>query len=365
MSELEKQQRDEHRRHRKMWCCILAGILALFVIASAVFTLIYRNMNRKTFVTYEESGRVLYKAYLQNNNFYEESYLNGNHAYVSSLIDRMTADFTYELFMDAEDVSYRYSYRVEAQLDIRDKGSKAPIYNPVYVLLEERVQTTNEPGFVIREPVPVDYRAYNNRAQAFVSTYGLNNVQCSLEVRLHVQVAGVSESFASDSSTRTYVVTMAVPLCQPVVKPEASSSVPVGEQKILAKDENSPRVFGVLALVFGGLAAASLIALIAFMILTKDKHVDYARKVRRILVSYKSYIQTITSPFNAKGYQVLNVNHFRELLDLRDTLQMPILMYENEDRTLAQFQIATGTGLLYLYEIQVDGRTDADASIAL
>ena len=54
------------------------------------------------------------------------------------------------------------------------------------------------------------------------------------------------------------------------------------------------------------------------------------------------------------GYQVLNVDTFPELLEIRDTLQMPILMYEDEDKTCSEFVIAASNGLLYRFEVSVE-----------
>ena len=43
------------------------------------------------------------------------------------------------------------------------------------------------------------------------------------------------------------------------------------------------------------------------------------------------------------------------MLEIRDTIQAPILMYENDDKTCAKFMIPTDSKLLYLYEIKIDG----------
>jgi hypothetical protein len=52
------------------------------------------------------------------------------------------------------------------------------------------------------------------------------------------------------------------------------------------------------------------------------------------------------------------VNKFEEMLEIRDTIQAPILMYENEDHTCAKFMIPTDSKLLYVYEIKVEGYED-------
>ena len=40
---------------------------------------------------------------------------------------------------------------------------------------------------------------------------------------------------------------------------------------------------------------------------------------------------------------------------IRDTLRMPILLHEDNDKTCAQFLLPTATGLCYLYKVSVVG----------
>jgi hypothetical protein len=55
-----------------------------------------------------------------------------------------------------------------------------------------------------------------------------------------------------------------------------------------------------------------------------------------------------------EGYQLLVMDSFMDLLEIRDTIQSPILMYENEDQTCTTFMIPTNTKLLYVFEIKVE-----------
>ena len=90
-----------------------------------------------------------------------------------------------------------------------------------------------------------------------------------------------------------------------------------------------------------------------FIYFTRNNDINYSIKVKRILSSYKSYIQRILNPFEYEHYKVITLASFKEMLDIRDTVHSPILMYENEDQTCSIFVIPTNTDLLYLYEIKV------------
>jgi hypothetical protein len=64
--------------------------------------------------------------------------------------------------------------------------------------------------------------------------------------------------------------------------------------------------------------------------------------------------------FDTHGYQRILVDTFDEMLEIRDTIQAPILMFENEDKTCAKFIIPTDSKLLYLYEIKIEGYNEPE-----
>ena len=353
MSEFEKSQRAAYQRYRKKLIFIETAVVVALLILTVIMSSVFVVLDKDTYVSFEEKGSVLYHAYLANNEYYEEAYLNGNHAYVSELIDKMDAQFSYRLEMDTEDVTYRYQYRVDAQLIIADKESGAAIYNPVETVLGSTEQTFTGKVLCIDPKVDIDYKYYNERAQKFISTYNLRNVTAELQVTMFVDVVGVSESFAQDS-TGQYSIMVQIPLNQTTLKPVTSSTIPTGPQQVLAHANTHKTVFKVLAIILGILDGLCLIGTVAFVILTRDEHIDYARKVQKLLNNYKSYIQKIRNPLDESEYQVLLVDTFNEMLEIRDTLQNPILMYENEDMTCTRFMIPTYAKILYIFEIKVE-----------
>ena len=51
---------------------------------------------------------------------------------------------------------------------------------------------------------------------------------------------------------------------------------------------------------------------------------------------------------------MLYISTINEMLVLRDTYQLPILMKENADQTATKFMIPTESGILYVHEIRVE-----------
>ena len=353
MSEFEKRQRTEYQIMRKKRISLFLIFVLVASVLTSIFSIIFVKKDADTYVFFQEEGTALYHAYLSENEYYEEDRLNGEHAYVASLIDHMDVEFFYQMRMDAEDVTYKHQHRVDVQLVIMDPKSGAPIYNPVETVVGPTKSTSAGSLLKISPTIDIDYQKYNNKVKEFIEKNSLADVTTYLNVIMYVDVVGMSESFSADSEGQS-TVQVKIPLNQTVIKPNATSSVPAGSQRILANPIENAVAFKVLAIIFGVLDALMIVFTAVYTIKTRDAHIDYTRKVQKLLASYKPFIQKINSPFNSEGYQRLEVDTFKEMLEIRDTLQMPILMHENEDKTCSQFMIPADTRLLYVFEIKVD-----------
>ena len=353
MSEIERLQRSIYQKRRKTIIVLLAVIIALVTVALAFTGVAYYKMNKDTYVSYTEKGEVVYKAYLADNKFYSEEYLNGSHAYVATLVEKMTADFSYNLQMEADDVKYQYSYKIDAQVEVKDKETEMAIYNPVFELIPTKTTTAVGKKLLIEDSVAFNYNEYNKLAKDFIAAYNLDETESTLIVRMYVAVLGESESFANESQGN-YIINLCVPLNKATVTPYVETTVTEEEGKILAVNNSNKALYKKLTLIFAIADFILIAALFIYSTVTVDKHLDYSRKVKRILSNYKAYIQKINNPVDTSKYNVLNVDTFTELLEIRDTLQNPILMYENLDKTCSEFFIVTATGIIYMYKIQVD-----------
>ncbi len=354
MSDYEKQQRDRYQKKRMRWIRIQSVIAVLLAIVTAASLLIYGRLNRRTYVTYTEKGCISHTVTLEDNNFYDEAYLDQNHAYVAVLMDTVNAQFFYNMCMEDAFSQYQYGYTVDACVHITDKETGADVFDPVFTLKELQTGKVTDNTVAVKEQVTIDYHEYNELAKNFVEAYELKNVTATLVVTMNMELKGAGRSAAQESAN-TYKLQLNIPLLKQTVGITSTSTVPTGEQKILACDSPWKAASKYTALISGVLLALSLLGLTVYVLRTRDNHIDYARRVAKLLNNYKSYIQRITDPFCFDGYQVLHVATFPELLEIRDTLQIPVLMYENEDKTAAWFFVATASGVLYLYDVYVEG----------
>ena len=74
----------------------------------------------------------------------------------------------------------------------------------------------------------------------------------------------------------------------------------------------------------------------------------YEQELKQILFNYKAYIQKSNTLIDEKGYKIIQINTFDEILGLRDTMQAPILMYTEENELRTKFTIISDK-ILYVY----------------
>lgn len=355
MSESEKLQRQEYKKRRKKW--IIVQIIALsivsFILLGSLY--IYDKMNQTYYIEYTEKGSVDYKVHLKENDFFEDEWVESDRAYISALIDNVLADFSYRLNMDAENVGFDYSYRIDAQIVVSDNHSGEAIFNPIYELVPEKTgEIDSGKAVMIKEQVAIDYVKYNEIASSFTEIYRLKDVTSVVKVTLFVEVISRCEEFEQNSEN-SYSLTLDIPLANNTLSIEMSSSVPEAERKVLAcAGTINQDIFKTTAIVAAILDLLLACFFVGFVYLTRNDDINYTIKVQKLVSAYRSFIQQMDGEFDTEGYQIIRIKTFNEMLGIRDTIQSPILMFENKDQTMTEFVIPTNTKLLYAFDIKVD-----------
>ena len=361
MSEKEKKRRLGYRKNREKWIFTQTVIIVVLLLAVLISAIVSYQLQKTYYIGYREGGNIDYDVFLKENEFFEEDILGKDQSYVASLIDKIIADFNYEIEMDTDDVFYRYSYTIKSRLEIIDDTSGVAIFNPEYELVKVENKSQNSSNrLVINEMVILNYDQYNSLAGNFLATYDLTDTTSNIVVTLEVDVLSDCNAF-SGSSADTYFSELRIPLTTKTVNIKMTSTVPDAEAKMIACSRGAgSEVFKTTAIVLGVVAVILILVLIAFIYLTRTDDITYTARVKKIVSQYKSYIQRIKNAFDMSAYQVILVDTFDEMLEIRDTIQAPILMHENEDKTCAKFIIPTDNKLLYLYEIKIDGYTEPE-----
>ena len=120
-----------------------------------------------------------------------------------------------------------------------------------------------------------------------------------------------------------------------------TSALTANDNKVLAcKGAVNQNIFLSVGTVFAVIAFILGCVLAIFVYATKNEDIDYINKVRKLVNSYRSFIQEIDGDFDTSNYQKVHIKTFVELLGIRDTIQSPILKWENGDRTMTRYEFA-------------------------
>ena len=327
-------------------CVITVLIIALF--------LIYFERSKEQYVKYNESSNIDYQVLLKQNDFFENSYLESNQQYIASLIDYIKADFNYKLSLEEMDVEYKYSYRIESNVDVKIKGTNNSLYTKTEDLVTEKEKETNEKYVNINEKINIDYNYYNELIKKFVNIYDLENIESTLNINMYVSVIGSCEEFETNDKKES-VMTLSIPLTTKTMAIDISDNLINSENNVMQCKsiyENN-ELFIVTNIILIIINIGLIIFIINYALKTRTAENIYERELKKILNNYSSYIQTLHNDFAFEDYQILKLDTFTDMLEIRDTIRQPILMKQNEEKNGAYFVIPSSTKILYVYRIKV------------
>lgn len=344
---------DQKKRRKKIIEYLFVIIITLFILV--LFIIILLNKNKIHYVSYKEDSNVNYKVYLKDNTFFEEKYLDENKQYIANLIEKISVNFNYHLIVDEDDVNYKYVYYVEADVNVNDKNTNKSLYNFKEKLIDDKTRNSNSNKIVeIDEKLEIDYNKYNDLIKKFVEFYDLENSIATLDIRMFVSVLGDCEKVKDINRNSNFSITM--PLTTKTMGIDIEKELINDEQeKIMICNKNDTSFYIYLALVCGlGLIVIYLIVkLIKYIIITRSAESIYQKELKKILNSYGSYIQKVNNLFDISKYQLLHIDSFTDMLEIRDTIGQPILMSQNSANTGVYFMIPSNTKILYVYSIKV------------
>lgn len=332
-------------------------IISIFLIISITFFGIFLNKNKPQYVNYNENKNLDYKVYLKENSFFKGNYLESDNQYIASLIDYITADFKYNLDLEDANVDYMYSYHIDAIVDVKDKNSKKSLYNTTEKLVEKKSQETSSNEKVkINEQIKIDYNKYNNLIKRFINIYNLSEIESTLKINMYVSVYGNCDKLEKGSTNKNSVITLNVPLTTKTVGIDMTYDIDNSGEKVLVCKNTDKIIYVYLALSIINLVISLIFinVLIKYIRDTQTAESIYDKELRKILTNYKSYIQQVHNEINIKGREVLKVESFTDLLEIRDTTQEPILMVKNDEKSSVYFFIPSKTNIIYSYGLRIN-----------
>lgn len=342
---------DTKKRNRII---LYSFFVVLFFVATTFFVVKYAFSNKNEYARYSEKSDIDYKVYLKENNFFKKDYAEKNTQYIASLIDYINADFKYSIDIDREKVDFNYSYRVEANVVVKHRNGDKSLYEINETLLpEQEFKKTDSSGININQNISIDYNHYNDLISEFISMYRLTEIESTLTIKMYIDTIGVCDNFV-DSQKNESVISLVIPLTTKTMSIDIVNDLveDTNYVPICAEDTNS-FVYLFTALLMFIIQMIFIILLVLYIIKNRTAKDIYDKELKRILNNYHSYIQKVNDKFDLKGYQVLRVDTFTDMLEIRDTLQQPILMVENTDNKGVYFIIPSNTKILYIYGLKL------------
>lgn len=336
------------KNYRKINIIISTATLIVIFIFAIIFIKIHFDANQKEIIKYEDSNTLSYKVLLKENDYFDDLYVEQENQYISRLINNISADFGYE-FELPEDVSYDYDYSLTLVADVSDSKTGKTIYS-----LKEPLKAYSKSGvsgkLVIDEPIEIDYNKYNDLITRFVTQYELKNVNSNLQVRLNVDVSESNKKFAKQGIAS---IGLNIPLTENTVSIDTDYGA-LGADKFFELDNEETNNKWLIAGIFlSSVGAIGSIALIIYARKTETEEDKYRSEVKKIVNTYDGYISKIQDEFNMDGYQILKVASFADLLEIRDTMHVPIIMLGNDENLTTCFMIPATNNILYIFTIGV------------
>ena len=304
-----------------------------------------------------------YQVQYVDNEFFEEKWLGSENSYIASLVDGIAAEFSYKFSTESEKMDFDYTYRIDARLLIEDVEKDTPYYIVEENIFPEKKGIVQDSSSVqINEKVSIDYLKFDQIASSFKDTYSLKSASSTLIVTLYVKMLGSNQGFGQEMQNE-YDISLNIPLAQNTFNIYTTASSPENVNNVFecegTENRNVLRKGGIVTAV---LACLFAMVLGVYMLLTRNEDIAYSTKIFRILKWYGSYIYRMNEDFECDGYQEVIITSFTEMLGIRDTIQSPILVYENSAQTMSRFYIPTNTKILYVFEIKVGNYEEIHAT---
>jgi hypothetical protein len=327
-----------------------ASFLCLFFL-SFYFIINSFDLVHEEKISFKETGSIDYSVCLNKNDTFETECLgkNSSYNYVASLINNISVKFNYTFGGNKLYLEKPLKYKIVGKLIIKNKENSYIYSEKEYILKEESSDNILTTGlyYNIDDTINIDYSYYNNIANQFKSEYGVDT-----DSYLDVSFIVYNEVDAKYNIPNSSNLNIKIPLSLKSIKFEVTELNNNSEQTIIKEylsiSDYVTLIFGILLFIF------SIYYLICFIILIfslKRKKNIYDKMLNKYMKEYDRLIVATKSLPTFSDYNMLKIDSFEELLDVRDNLRLPIMYYNVIPHQKAYFYILHENNL-YVYTLK-------------
>lgn len=279
------------------------------------------------------NNKIDYTVKLKPNEYFDKDTLPSGGKYIANLIDHFNIEYANDIAFSSP-VSGDYSYRIIATISADEsKGANSVSYwSRDYELFKsDKITVSNVQKINFSRSIRVKYDTYNEMLRKFKKQYALianGRLKISLILTGDLKSENVTKDIPLKSS-----MDMSVQLTQQAVEvkidtdADNSEIVLASAQKL---DEDMLLVSRIAGMVL------IVVALIAgytsrYVGKIKEASAEFDDNVRKLLSAYDSIIVDLKFAPNLSGIKTSEVNDFDELLDVYNSVHMPINHYSGKN----------------------------------
>lgn len=306
---------------------IYITIVTLCLIISLAFLLINQIINNEEKILWGKSTSnfdVTYKVYNNDNKFYEDEYLDEYGSYVSSITERI--DFSVKYYFETTknlNIDYTYDLSGEVLAEVYESGSNSPIWSKeLDINIENTEQLGNSNYLQLDKNISIPFKEYNDMMIEYKNNYRLN-ISSYIKFTITVNINSLKSINSNISNKDT--LTIIIPLLQPTFKINMNKSVSNNRDIYLLTTNESNNLFLNLGVI--GLVITIITSLILFLMYkkTRTKLELFKEQKNNLLKKYEQIIITIEELPNVEGLETIEITDFNDLIDLEETLKIPIM----------------------------------------
>lgn len=313
-------------------------ISMVFMILSYLFIVSGIDMKTKIYVKYQQVDDISYVVNLLPNTVYENDYLNMGGNYIGSLVKDIDLDLKYNLIY-ARNITGYYVYNLKGTL-VASEGEDI-LWEKNYDLLADKVTVLDQnkvKDIRVKDRTSIDYQKYVNEINDFNKKYNME-VSGVLLVSFKLKTTLDFTGFKN-----TYDDTKEVKMVIPVTNEAFKIKILDDNREFDSYNEMTNKEgVNYLFLVFGALCLsvgiAFLMVVIKNLLEINNKENKYVKELKKILNEHGDEIVNVYEFNNAKKYNLIYVDSFKELLDVYDKVDSPISFKELKKNQKAVFLI--------------------------
>lgn len=298
------------KRRTFLFCLVLVWVL----LVSSIYFLV-RAFNLKKQDLYSEKSTAEYSVCLEKNDFYKEECLSEEKEYLTSLTNEIRILFNYNRVY-VENTNNEIEYHIVSKLRIYSKENNREIYTDERELTKTKTYKGEKLVYNIQDNAVINLNDFSDVVNKYVMDYGVNS-RADLEVYLNL----------SEKSGETNVAKIVIPLLEKTYS-ISKELVDKKADENLAVEMRNYLFISILLFVLD-----IIIVVVSLIRFTKDNKLSaFEREVNRLLTDYdRIIVESKISKVSYDNKEINELDSFMELVDVRDTLEKPILYVKQSD----------------------------------